>query len=701
MRRIRDEAEKLATIGAPAEFAATKRRAISGLRASGHRARRAPRRCLAARVASRSALISAIVASLCAGVLLLPVPTALGATSSWTAGAAGPPATNRDMLAYDAATGTDVLFGGGCCPTTADTWTWDGSTWTQQDPSVSPPARESGAMAYDPDTQTVVLFGGDTGTGTKLNDTWTWNGSTWTQQHPTVSPPARSIAAMAWDPVSHRIILFGGWTGDAELNDTWAWDGTNWTLLTPSSSPSPRGEASVATDTATQTIVLFGGEDEVSNSTLDDTWVWNGSTWTQRTPGTSPPARSAADMAYSPSSGEVVLFGGGCCGYPAGTRLGDTWTWDGSDWFQESTSGSPPARNYGAMATSPDQGVFMFGGAGSDGALLSDAWTWAAPADATPFVRDCGTQFCLGTRPFRFTGWNTYELAFPPGCATDLVDVAQDMQEAAENHVSVIRFWLYQDTTASGTDFSTFDSVIALAHQYGLHLLPVFEDGNGWPSLASTSCMHERSAPDDDWYGSGYLSPYGGFPISYKDYVSLVVQRYANEPAIFAWQLMNEPRDNGGNCDESNFYNFFADMTNTVRSLDPNHLINSGSGVYTDPGFSCSSGPDTYQSIYSLPNNNFAEFHDYDQSSAMPTDVQDAIDAAQSIGKPIIAGEMGITGGSTQAAQYDAKMSAAFAAGVAGYIPWEYQNVPSSRIQYAFGPTSAVLPVIAKYGCGC
>jgi hypothetical protein len=55
-------------------------------------------------------------------------------------------------MAYDAATGTVVLFGGQSWSSECvfgDTWTWDGTTWTEQAPATRPSARGEGAMAYD------------------------------------------------------------------------------------------------------------------------------------------------------------------------------------------------------------------------------------------------------------------------------------------------------------------------------------------------------------------------------------------------------------------------------------------------------------------------------------------------------------------------------------------------------------------------
>jgi hypothetical protein len=59
-----------------------------------------------------------------------------------------------------------------------------------------------------------------------LDDTWTWNGSTWTQQAPATSPPARVGASMAYDATASDIVLFGGYgTGDIYPNDTRTWGG--------------------------------------------------------------------------------------------------------------------------------------------------------------------------------------------------------------------------------------------------------------------------------------------------------------------------------------------------------------------------------------------------------------------------------------------------------------------------------------------
>jgi hypothetical protein len=69
-------------------------------------------------------------------------------------------------------------------------------------------------MAFDPATGDLVLFGGYD--GSYRNDTWTYDGTTWTQQFPATSPP-RSLASMAFGPASRGLVLF------LENGDTWTY----------------------------------------------------------------------------------------------------------------------------------------------------------------------------------------------------------------------------------------------------------------------------------------------------------------------------------------------------------------------------------------------------------------------------------------------------------------------------------------------
>jgi hypothetical protein len=303
--------------------------------------------------------------------------------STWTqqAPSRSPSSRINHAMARDPSSGYVLLFGGYAGGIyLQDTWLWDGFTWTQQAPSASPPGRASHALAWDYVNGKVVLFGGQIGASTNLQDTWVWNGTTWTQKA-TSGPPARYSHAMAFDEGHHQVVLFGGRTSSM-LADTWTWDGTKW--VTPLMAPSARYAHALAYDSVRNRVVLFGGRDRVTDYPLQDTWEWDGTSWTFRTPPSSPPARGNHAMTFDPVRGRVVLYGGDYGFIPSTPSfLSDTWEWDGNTWTQRSPATSPSARSCSAMTFDAAHGgvVLLFGGwpGGYTNGWrngLGDTWTW-------------------------------------------------------------------------------------------------------------------------------------------------------------------------------------------------------------------------------------------------------------------------------------------------------------------------------------
>jgi len=79
-------------------------------------------------------------------------------------------------------------------------------------------------MVYDEQRQRVVLFGGHD-VGRSVADTWEWDGSTWTQHLVGPIPVARLNFGMAYDVARRRVVMHGGEHSPlgslAELSDTW------------------------------------------------------------------------------------------------------------------------------------------------------------------------------------------------------------------------------------------------------------------------------------------------------------------------------------------------------------------------------------------------------------------------------------------------------------------------------------------------
>jgi len=248
---------------------------------------------------------------------------------------------------------------------------------------AGPSCRYHPAMAFDAARRTTVLFGGTDFSGENLGDTWLWNGSHWKRVSDT-GPAARAGHALAYDSWRKRVVLFGGSARTEHsarptmLNDTWEWDGKSWSQAS-TSGPPPRTGHQLVYDSRRKKVVLFGGADTPNGTNLGDTWEWDGHRWT-RVSSSGPEARFYHLMSYDSSRGRVVLFGGNVAAgrlspetMKAGQR-GDTWEWDGSQWKQVKSAG-PSARDHHAMTfDAASRKTILFGG--FDGAYLSDTWAW-------------------------------------------------------------------------------------------------------------------------------------------------------------------------------------------------------------------------------------------------------------------------------------------------------------------------------------
>ena len=101
-----------------------------------------------------------------------------------------------------------------------DSWRYLDLGRRHLDPAIArgkPPGPLWSLDAHHPATSQLVLFGGIGLDGLPFRDTWTWNGTTWTQQSPVASPPARYQASLAYDAATSQLVLFGGVGGPSGM----------------------------------------------------------------------------------------------------------------------------------------------------------------------------------------------------------------------------------------------------------------------------------------------------------------------------------------------------------------------------------------------------------------------------------------------------------------------------------------------------
>jgi len=280
------------------------------------------------------------------------------------------------QMAFDAASGEAVLFGGGkgTSESTAfnDTYTFNLSTgaWKNKNPNPSPPGGRGYVMAYDSTFGAMVLFAARD-EHSQYGQTWSYDleKNAWTDKNPVTVPSF--CGCMAYDSKNKVMVMLGGQAQYPPL-ETWTYDmaANTWTNHKPAATPSSFG--CMAYDSAAGEMVLFTGKRE--------TWTYNVSlnSWTNRMPGAAPPSEGGSAMVYDVADDQMVLFGG----YYGGMDRchNETWSYNLSknSWMKKEPAVSPSARAWPAMAYDEAQDLIMlFGGAEGDAfqsSTRSDSW---------------------------------------------------------------------------------------------------------------------------------------------------------------------------------------------------------------------------------------------------------------------------------------------------------------------------------------
>lgn len=302
-----------------------------------------------------------------------------------------------------------VLFGGLQATAVApDMWTLESGIWHRREISVQP--RYYHAQASYPPSNVVVIAGGEASGVGRFKDAWSIN----SQNDFTPLPPLaqeRTKAAMVYDSLREQLLLFGGQAGagatlsqpllvrkSASAEDDWQ------PLVLRSTPLAPYWHAMVYDDRH-DTLVVFGGraagqaEGLQTTSILDlTTHTWKSSEYAD-----GPSARWGAMMAYDTHRKRAVLFGGKYGDDATSNPYDDTWEWDGESWTRmlPSPDSPVPPRNFnGAMSYDPTfRRMILLPGPVSAGFKPldpSETWGYAVLGWPCGSGEDCGEgTFCV------------------------------------------------------------------------------------------------------------------------------------------------------------------------------------------------------------------------------------------------------------------------------------------------------------------
>ncbi|HEX8155077.1 MAG TPA: kelch repeat-containing protein, partial [Thermoanaerobaculia bacterium] len=324
--------------------------------------------------------------------------------------------------AYDQIRDNLVTFAGTTSSGTSNVSTYvleRGSNWRFIFDAQTPAPRSLAAADTDPDSGAIWLYSGVVDPGSGSTDLWRYANGDWQQviiegtpdtcsnalaaydtdrkrfvvtcssgfvfELDTVAlkwtrldtlkevPPGRSFASLAYDPTIKRTVLYGGFNGVNYLNDTWLWDGTKWTEVERNPAPG-RSLAAMWYDPTIKKVVIYGGigrpDNESRITRYSDMYSLDSNQgWTKLTPASTPGARYGAQVTVDPRTNKALLFGGILYQEDAGGANGrqsyanDMWEWNGTAWTQRALTVAPPARENGVFEYDPStRRLVMFGG---------------------------------------------------------------------------------------------------------------------------------------------------------------------------------------------------------------------------------------------------------------------------------------------------------------------------------------------------
>jgi len=213
----------------------------------------------------------------------------------------------------------------------------------------------------------------------------------------------------------------------------------------------------------------------------------------------------------------------------------------------------------------------------------------------TGFVSVHDGQFWIEESPFVFTGNNTYYLMVYAADTGLISYVDEVMGKSAAMKITVIRTWAFNDGASQWNALQTspgvydeevfygLDYVLHRADQLGIRLILTLV--NNWDDYGGMNQYVEWSptaSSHDQFYTDTNCRNY------YKNHINRVLTQvnaynnrmYKDDPTILAWELANEPRcasDPTGNTLDT----WVAEMSAYIKSIDPNHLVTTGTEGFT------------------------------------------------------------------------------------------------------------------------
>lgn len=175
---------------------------------------------------------------------------------------------------------------------------------------------------------------------------------------------------------------------------------------------------------------------------------------------------------------------------------------------------------------------------------------------------------------------------------------------------------VYNDTILAGLDYF-MNELRERDMTAVLYLNNSWEWSGGYSVYLQWSGHGDAVVPAVDGWPA-YMEYVKQFPQSdsakalFANHVNYIVSRtnrynqikYVDDPTIMSWQIGNEPRAFSDENKEP-FARWMADVAAQIKSLDPNHMVSSGS----EGSWGCEMDMNLFEKIHAAPNINYLNIH--------------------------------------------------------------------------------------------
>ena len=210
---------------------------------------------------------------------------------------------------------------------------------------------------------------------------------------------------------------------------------------------------------------------------------------------------------------------------------------------------------------------------------------------------------------------------------------------------------VYNDTILAGLDYF-MNELRERDMTAVLYLNNSWEWSGGYSVYLQWSGHGDAVVPAVDGWPA-YMEYVKQFPQSdsakalFANHVNYIVSRtnrynqikYVDDPTIMSWQIGNEPRAFSDENKEP-FARWMADVAAQIKSLDPNHMVSSGS----EGSWGCEMDMNLFEKIHADPNINYLNIHiwPYNWSWVKADSLKELLPRAKENTKKYIDDHMGI-----------------------------------------------------------